>query len=119
MCCIVCNNPLKKNASKYCSIKCQNTEKYRQFIEKWLNNEIEGTITNKPKPSKFIYRYFRETITNCELCGIRDWNNKEITLEIDHIDGNRTNNTRENLRYICPNCHSQTSTFRNKKREDT
>ena len=41
----------------------------------------------------------------CNLEGI--WNSKEIILEIDHIDGDSTNNVRSNLRFICPNCHSQ------------
>ncbi len=46
------------------------------------------------------------------LCGIETWNAKELSLELDHIDGNNRNNTRENLRFLCPNCHSQTKTFR-------
>ncbi|MFA6159158.1 MAG: HNH endonuclease signature motif containing protein [Candidatus Paceibacterota bacterium] len=37
-----------------------------------------------------------------------------LTLEIDHIDGNPENNEKENLRLLCPNCHSQTSTYRGK-----
>jgi len=44
------------------------------------------------------------------------WLAKEITLHIDHIDGNPLNNRAENLRFLCPNCHSQTPTFSNKKR---
>lgn len=53
----------------------------------------------------------------CEMCkndGI--WLQKEIQLEIDHIDGNWRNNLAENLRFLCPNCHSQTQTFGNKQR---
>ena len=50
----------------------------------------------------------------CATCGIKTWNNMSIILELDHVDGNRQNNTRENLRRICPNCHSQTPTYKAK-----
>ena len=43
----------------------------------------------------------------CVECGITEWNNKPLTLEIDHIDGVYWNNTKENLQFLCPNCHSQ------------
>lgn len=47
----------------------------------------------------------------CE-CGIdKVWNNKPLVLQIDHIDGNGLNNCKDNLRFLCPNCHSQTETF--------
>lgn len=39
-----------------------------------------------------------------------EWNSSPLTLEIDHIDGDWLNNTVENLRFLCPNCHSQQST---------
>jgi 5-methylcytosine-specific restriction endonuclease McrA len=45
------------------------------------------------------------------VCDITEHNGKPITLQIDHIDGDRENNTFENLRFICPNCHSQTETW--------
>ena len=51
----------------------------------------------------------------CEICNISEWNGKEIKCELDHIDGDKTNNALENLRILCPNCHSQTSTFRFKR----
>ena len=50
----------------------------------------------------------------CEICGISSWNDKPISLELHHKDGNRTNHRLENLILLCPNCHSQTETFRAK-----
>lgn len=51
----------------------------------------------------------------CQNCNMEPlWNNKPITLEIDHIDGLWQNNELSNLRFLCPNCHSQTETFGNR-----
>lgn len=50
----------------------------------------------------------------CSECGISEWKGKELLLELDHIDGNNQNGLRENLRLLCPNCHSQTKTYRGK-----
>ena len=52
----------------------------------------------------------------CESCGIGVyWNNSPLVLEVDHIDGDFLNNLKDNLRFICPNCHSQTETSRSWK----
>jgi len=48
----------------------------------------------------------------CNMCGITKWNNSDIILELDHIDGDSKNNELTNLRLLCPNCHSQTPTWR-------
>ncbi|MGW3102526.1 HNH endonuclease signature motif containing protein [Streptomyces sp. NPDC001100] len=51
----------------------------------------------------------------CETCGVGDvWQGRRLVLEIDHINGDRLDNRRENLRYLCPSCHSQTKTFSNR-----
>lgn len=52
----------------------------------------------------------------CSVCGLGPiWEGRELTLELDHINGDRFDNRLENLRVICPNCHSQTPTFRGRK----
>ena len=47
----------------------------------------------------------------CECCKLSKWLDQEIKLEIHHIDGDRTNNSFENLQLLCPNCHTQTDNF--------
>lgn len=47
----------------------------------------------------------------CSICGLTTWNNKTISLELDHINGINNDNRLENLRFLCPNCHSQTTTY--------
>lgn len=56
--------------------------------------------------------------TKCAVCGISSWLDKALTLQLDHINGISSDNRAENLRLLCPNCHSQTDTYcgRNKIR---
>lgn len=83
-----------------------------------LNEILEGKHPQY-QTNKLRIRLIKEGLKmhQCECCGIEDWMNKPISLELDHIDGNRTNHILENLRILCPNCHSQTSTYRAKNIE--
>ena len=57
-------------------------------------------------------------INKCDECGIDNWNDKPLNMELHHIDGNRSNHLLENLAMLCPNCHSQTDTFRAKNKKN-
>ena len=48
----------------------------------------------------------------CEGCSLSEWLSKPITLELEHIDGDHQNNIKENLKLLCPNCHSFTDTWK-------
>lgn len=57
-------------------------------------------------------RYYKRTPNVCEMCGQGDsWNGNFLRLQIDHKNGDSSDNRLENLRKICPNCHTQTGTF--------
>jgi Zn finger protein HypA/HybF involved in hydrogenase expression len=92
--------------------------KFKPFGKKY--NLCDVLIKNSPykTTNSLKKRLFDEKIKTkeCEECGINEWNGKSITLELDHINGDNTDNRIENLKILCPNCHSQTHTFRNKKR---
>ncbi|MBI2314576.1 HNH endonuclease [Candidatus Daviesbacteria bacterium] len=66
--------------------------------------------------SSHIRRFLSEKYgEQCSSCG---WNQRhtitgKVPLEVDHVDGNSENNKEENLRLLCPNCHSLTPCFRN------
>lgn len=68
---------------------------------------------------KLKNRILKEGIleNKCSICGISEWNNNQLNLELDHIDGKRTNHELNNLRLLCPNCHSQTDTYRSKNKK--
>jgi hypothetical protein len=69
--------------------------------------------------SRTLYRLVKEAglIEECARCGLgTEWNSKPIRLQVDHINGNSYDNQIRNLRFLCPNCHTQTSTFGNKNK---
>lgn len=50
----------------------------------------------------------------CSMCQNTTWNDRPIPIEIDHINGDHRDNRIENIRFLCPNCHAQTDTYKGK-----
>jgi len=92
------------SSNKFCSVACKTTYNQQDVINRFYRGEIHDRHTLR-RALKAERGY------NCSQCSISDWNKKPITLQVNHIDGNCTNNMPENLELICPNCHSQTDTF--------
>lgn len=72
---------------------------------------VDSTYTNTGSLKKRLYKEGLKE-KKCEICDITHWMDNPITLELDHINGSNTDNRLENLRILCPNCHSQTTSFR-------
>jgi 5-methylcytosine-specific restriction endonuclease McrA len=84
-----------------------------------LDDIIQKGLHSHYQSFKLKIRLIDEGIKKheCEVCGISSWREKELSLELHHKDGNRTNHHISNLALLCPNCHSQTDTFRSKNRK--
>jgi len=114
--CIECGNEAKFRVSKlnlYCSQACQLENQYKARVKEWL---VEGKDWKGMIPNWVRRALAKKFGCKCSVCGIDKHNGKEITLEVDHKDGNYTNNSIKNLRLICPNCHSQTPTYKNRNK---
>jgi 5-methylcytosine-specific restriction endonuclease McrA len=82
----------------------------RECRDEFLAKE-KIAIGNYTKATAFTF-FKRFTEYKCIECGNTGTHKgKPLSLQIDHIDGNNNNNVIENLRYLCPNCHSQTDTW--------
>ena len=120
--CLNCGKDItnsKNTIHKYCSNSCQHEYAYKNWIIKYkLDNSIAKSTKWGQIPSqlrKYIFEKYNNKCCLCNWCEINPYTNT-IPLEIDHIDGNSDNNSEENLRLICPNCHSLTATYRGANR---
>lgn len=111
----------KEKGVKFCSTKCYGDFRKQEKINSWYSGEFDGTIgsgTNSTLSRAIRNHLLEESDHSCTECGWREFNRHTNTcpLEVDHIDGDYTNNRPENLRVICPNCHSLKATHRGANR---
>lgn len=117
------NLGLKPCGGNYSHMKC-NLFKWKIDCSHWT-----GQAWNKNKQTKDWSGYkdsnsmkiilIRERGHKCEQCQSEKWQDQCIPLELDHINGDRTNNTKENLRLLCCNCHALTDTWKGKNIKTT
>ena len=111
--CLNCRKFLLDYQIKFCCKECVGIYKRTALVENWINGKESGS--NKYGVLRYIFRKFLidQAGNKCSECG---WNtpNPKIgkpILTVDHIDGNWTNNSYENLKVLCYNCHTLTETF--------
>jgi predicted transcriptional regulator len=111
--CINCEE-LTKN--KFCTSFCSSSYKHKEAYNDYLKNNYKycnGGYT----PKNFKDFFLNDQNNKCQICNIDSkWMNRDLIFVIDHIDGDASNNKRENIRMICPNCDSQTETFKSKNK---
>jgi hypothetical protein len=109
--CKICNEQFATNrqnrATEHCKKCIENTE-YKNKVK-----NCENISDLKTDRSRKIYLIEKHGV-KCFTCENTEWNDKPIPIQLDHIDGNHENNSEENLRLLCPNCHAQTDTYAGK-----
>ena len=97
----------------YCSHACHHDYIYTEYIRRWKSG-LETGLKGKFSISSHIRKYLMKKYDmKCSECGWNEVNKTtgNVPVQVDHIDGNWQNNIEENLRVLCPNCHSLTSTY--------
>lgn len=112
-----------KRAQKLCKENSFSTEHFdikkafRKNKKEWTSSDIYRTKSVFPRAQlrrKVLSDEWLEY--KCFSCGNSgEWLNKKLTLEIEHVNGINDDHRKENLKWLCPNCHSQTYTYRNNK----
>ena len=112
--CEICGHAMRLQNRRTCTAKCYAAWVYQHKTEAWLAGQLNPTDTHgQGRVPPWIKRWWvGEFGERCSHCGWAEHNGftGKIPLEWDHIDGDCSNNRRNNLRLLCPNCHALTET---------
>ncbi len=103
------------NRNEYCNNTCQRKCENDKEISEWLSGQNKVRKGGTSIPSWMRDYLMNESNYKCSECNwgeVNSFTNK-TPLDIDHIDGDAYNNLKDNLRVLCPNCHSLKKTFKN------
>lgn len=114
--CLKCGKELKNEQKKFCSNQCSSQYFHEKAYQYYLEHQDEFCRGNYI-PKSFYDMFLKEQEHKCAVCGQTDVHNgKKLRFVIDHIDGDASNNHRDNLRLVCPNCDSQLDTFKSRNK---
>ena len=106
--CLNCDTILKDSRRNCCSHKCDKEYKEKLRFEKIENGD---TTLHHKQYKKYLIHVHGEKCMECGWCETNPHTNK-IPIELEHIDGDSSNNSLDNLKLLCPNCHSLTPTYK-------
>jgi hypothetical protein len=119
---IICKNcekiifPSTWNRQQFCDKYCAGEYKSKKVYENYLLNPDKYCRASY-SPAHFKKFILIEQNNKCAMCGLDNiWNDKILIFILDHIDGDASNNRRENIRMVCPNCDSQLDTYKSKNK---
>lgn len=118
--CKQCGNTIVSRYNRdFCDNNCRAAYTHKMCYKDFLKNP-EKYCKGNYTPKNFRNEFLNEQDNKCAICGCTPvWNGKPLVFILDHIDGDASNNRRENLRMICPNCDSQLETFKSKNKNST
>lgn len=104
--CLECNEQITNRNKTFCCYQCYILNRSKMYSNRFRSGMAKTDTT--------IRVHLRKLYKECCECHTSEWNGKPLVLEVHHKDGNSNNNHPDNLQLLCPNCHSQTDTHRNK-----
>lgn len=108
--CAVCGGLVNHKNHTCCSAYCRDVH----YAATVVDPRVEaGEVRERATLFKYLIRHNGQV---CSECGLSEWRGVLLPLEVDHINGDASNNFPSNLRLLCPNCHSITPTWKGRNK---
>jgi len=100
--------PHNDSRGRFCGNQCQQDLAFNDRYRQWL----QGIVPNNISPRGLKRLVVHRDSYKCASCDLEEWLGKPLALELEHIGGDSGDNRPDNLCLLCPNCHSQTPTYK-------